>query len=1225
MEATAVSVGKAVLDGALGYAKSKAAEEIALQLGVERDVDFITDELQMMQSFLEVADEDNGQNKVFLAWVKQIRDLAYKVEDSLMDFGLHKEKKPFWGCIPCSLSDRRRIAKEVTELRAKVEDVSNRNLRYRLVKDDKGSSTSKPTTEDKQANIASAAMLGINEATLATLEQEKSEVDLHSLITSEEKDLRVIAMWGTSGDHGKTSAIQEVYDDPKVLKKFRFRAWVRLTYPFNPQEFLQSLVRQFYGNSHAEVGKQESETSVESIFEKMEKMDQSDLTRVRVFNALLCCNSYLIVINDLSTIEEWHCIKMYFPNNKKQSRIVVLTKNGETASLCTEKPYQVSELRQVSCDQTIYLFHKKLQNTEEHGMTSESRLTDIEEKLKDTGEIQREDKGPKNSGEDKVSNSTSVKKIDRSKTMVDRVLTGRETEKSKVIKLVGQPDNNQKVISVWGMGGLGKTTLVRSVYRSQELAVWKHAWTTALRPFNPEVLLRDLALQLQKSIQEDTAGATSSKAIALMKIQELKVELARLLKTQNCLVVIDDISSTSEWDLVKGCLDNAGRIIVTTREKNIAKHCSIEYKNMYCLEGLKDDAALDLFTRKVSKDNTENFNFVPAMMEQARIILKKCDGLPLAISTIGGFLATKPKTAIEWRMMNDRVSAELEINPELRTIKTVLMRSYDGLPYYLKSAFLYLSIFREDQKIGLQRLVRRWIAEGYSRDMHGITAEQLGRRYFDELLDRSMILPGEDSSHHNGKINFCQLHDIIREICIFKAREENLVFTLEDGCCLSSTQGPIRHLVIGSSWKRDGDALPSVLELSHVRSLTVLGEWRPFFISENMRFLRVLDLEDTIGLLDHHLDRIGQLHHLKYLSLRRCCNIFCLPDSLGNLRHLQTLDVRATRIFELPTTITNLVKLQSFCGPDHLKREANLEGSRLEQYIDYMKIGLIQESFTLWKFTGSLLLRPQLLGGGLNRRDVLNLHRFISKGMHTIGAKVPRGFGQLKALHTLVGVNVAFYEGNDTLKELRELTELRKLGVVDIGASDKEFWSTISGHYHLRSLSVSGEYLDGCLGDGLSPPRWLESLNLCGLLVRVTDWIHQLQNLCKLVLECTHLKEDDTIPALGVLPNLAVLRLKDQSFLWKQLHFQNSAFQSLVVLELYCLGKLESVLFDEGVMPSLELLQIDDCYRLKEISGISVLTSLKEIRLGYFEADRLKEQVLSQLGWRQNHVIVNTI
>uniref|UniRef100_A0ACD5T883 Uncharacterized protein n=2 Tax=Avena sativa TaxID=4498 RepID=A0ACD5T883_AVESA len=738
MEATAVSVGKAVLNGTLSYAMSKAAEEIALELGVKRDVDFITDELQMMQSFLEMADEDNGRNKVFITWVKQIRDLAYKVEDSLMDFGLHSEEKPFWGCIPHSPCDRRRIAKEVKELRAKVEDVSNRNLRYHLVKGDKGST--RPTAAEKQANVASAAMIGINESTV-TLEQEKSEVTLYQLITSEEEDLRVIAIWGTSGDHGKTSAIQEVYYDPKVLKKFGFCAWVRLMYPFNPQVFLRSLVRQFYENSHDEVGKQESETSVgANVLAKMEKMDQTDL--IRVFNAQLCRSSYLIVINDLSTIEERQCIKMYFPNNKKQSRIIVLTQSVETASLCIEKPYQVSELRQLSFDQTIYLLHVK--NTEEHSMTSEARHTGMEEKLK----------------------------------------------------------------------------------------VWK--------------------------------------------------------------------------------------------------------------------------------DNTKKTDFVPAMMEQARIILKKCDGLPLAISTIGGYLATKPKTAIEWRKMNDRISAQLEINPELRTIKTVLMRSYDGLPYYLKSAFLYLSIFQEDQKVRLARLVRRWTAEGYSQDRHGITAEQLGHRYFGELLDRSMILPGGDVKRYNGKINSCQLHDMIREICILKVREENLVFTLEDGCCLSSTQGPIRHLVIGSNWKRDGDALPSVLDLSHVRSLTVFGEWRPFFISENMRFLRVLDLEDTTKLRDHHLDRVVKLHHLKYLSLRGCFNIFCLPNSLGNLRHLQTLDVRGTRIFELPTTITNLGKLQNLCAPDFFRRTRNVRGEDdiHNEYANYVHhiFSWHCHSFCLWMSTGPLLL-----------------------------------------------------------------------------------------------------------------------------------------------------------------------------------------------------------------------------------------------------------------------------
>ncbi|XP_073356914.1 disease resistance protein Pik-2-like isoform X2 [Aegilops tauschii subsp. strangulata] len=1244
MEATGVSLGKAALGGALGYATSKAVEEIALQLGVERDVNFIRDELQMMQSFLMTADEEQSQNKVLATWVNQIGALAYKVEDSLMDFGLHSEKKPFWGCIPRNPGDRRRIAKEVKQLRAEVEDVSNRNLRYRLIKE---SSASKPTVAEEQASIAAAAMFGINEARFATLEHEKSsEVDLHQLITRNDVNLRVIAMWGTSSDLGKTSAIQKVYDDPKVLKMFGFCAWIRLMHPFSPQEFLRSLVWQFYGNYHDEVGKPEQERRVGAeILANMEKMDQRDLARM--CNAELCRNSYLVVINDLVTIEEWHFIKKLFPDNKKHSRIIVSTQQAEIASLCTENPYQVSELEQLSCDQTIYLFHTKNSKQQTsmdgvrvamHDTNDKARLATSEEKPKamhascsaepisdsnivtttkkntsmPTGEIQEEDQEPNNAGAEKAHNPTVRKKVDRSRTLTlaDGLLCGRETEKSFVIKLVGQPDHNQgrKVISVWGMGGLGKTTLVRSIYRNQELGGWKRAWATALRPFNPEVLLRDLAWQLQNTVQEDPARATTTgvqkKNVSGMKLQELKQELARLLTEKKCLIVLDDISSTSEWELVKQCLDNAERIIVTTREKKIAEHCSREVRNMYPLGVLKYDEALDLFIKKVFKDNIVKTDLAPAIMEQARVTLQKCGGLPLAITTIGGFLATKPKTAIEWRKMNECISSELEINPELMTIKSILMRSYDGLPYHLKYAFLYLSIFPEDHRIRWGRLMRRWIAEGYSRDMLGITAAELCRRYFDELLDRSMILPGEGIDQYKQKINSCQLHDMIREICVSKAREENLVFTLEERCCLSKTQGAIRHLVIGSNWKRDKDVLESMLDLSHVRSLTVFGEWRSFFISENMRFVRVLDLEDTLGFRDHHLDQIGQLRHLKYLSFRGCCNIFCLPNSFGNLRHLETLDVRGTRISELPTIITDLRKLQNLHADDYVDRfGVRVEDDIVDKYQGYIDRISTGKRCSVLLSSSHVFLRPQVLDAGLNRYDIFNLYRFQERNLD--GIILPKGIGKLKALHALGAVDVSGRNGNATVKEFGELTQLRKLKVGGLSYRNiNELWSAIADHNQLQSLSVEigdpnedRNELDGCFGEGLLPPSSLENLALHGKLVNVTEWIHRLQNLSKLVLKRSRLEQDDAIQAIGVLPNIAVLRLQFNSFMGAQLHFQGSSFPSLLVLWFDRLDKLRSVLFEEGTMPKLELLQIGVCTELKVISGLPALKSLKEIQL----------------------------
>ena len=95
----------------------------------------------------------------------------------------------------------------------------------------------------------------------------------------------------------------------------------------------------------------------------------------------------------------------------------------------------------------------------------------------------------------------------------------------------------------------------------------------------------------------------------------------------------------------------------------------------------------------------------PELIKERKQILKKCDGLPLAIVVIGGFLANRPKTGAEWRKLNENISAELEMNPELGMIRTVLGKSYDGLPYELKSCFLYLSIFPEDHTISQRRLV----------------------------------------------------------------------------------------------------------------------------------------------------------------------------------------------------------------------------------------------------------------------------------------------------------------------------------------------------------------------------------------------------------------------------------------------------------------------------------------------------------------------------------------
>ncbi|KAF8701891.1 hypothetical protein HU200_033218 [Digitaria exilis] len=972
MEATAWSVGKAVLDGALGYAKSFVAEEIALQLGVERDVIFIADELEMMQSFLMTADEEQDKNKVLLTWVKQVRNTAYNVEDNLMDFALHTEKKPFCFFIPRNLWERRRITKEVKDLRAKVEDVSNRNLRYRLIK---GSGSKATTNAEEQASLATIAMLGIDEETRTTMNLENSVIGLRQLVTNEDRDRTVLAVWGGTGDLRMT-AIQEVYDDSDVRANFGFCAWAKLVRPFSPKEFIQSLMRQYYQNFP----------------------------------------------------EEWDCIENFFPRNNKGNRVIVSTQYGEIARLCAEKPQQVSKLKQGSTNQSLYLIHKKVMpspNSRAHKSSSNTVPTN-ENSMMSNGEIQ-------DGNAVKVSDSTSTKKFDRNRTMalVGEVLLGRTTEESQVTQLVGQPEDNQglKVISVWGMGGLGKTSLVQNVYKSPLLEGWKRAWATALRPFNPEQVIRKLAT--------DLLGECAKRDN--IKLKELTERLTTFLKMEKCLIVLDDILSTREWDLVKNSLKDAGRIIVTTREKSIAKHCSKEDKNLCNLQ--------------------------------------------------------------------------------------------------------------EDHRIRREQLIRRWIAEGYATEMHGMTAE-VGDKYFEELLDRSMILPSEEVNIYSGKYDSCQLHDIMRQICISKAREENLAFTLEDRCSLSGTQGVIRHLAISTNWNRDRqDVFQRTVDLSHVRSLTVFGKWESIFISKKMSFLRVLDLDGTVGITEYHLNQIGELIHLKFLSLQRCLSLQNLPDSLCNLRNLQTLDVRGTNVQKLPPNCTNLRKLQFLCADNF---------------------------------------------------------------------RIPRGIGKLNALSTLCGVNLeAHEEGKGSIKELRPLYRLRRL-VVDkvIETNREEFWSAICSLSSLRSLGVNWNsgglfyQLDYSLGGSLFPPRSIESLKLRGQLVRLPEWIQQLQNLTRLQIRETRLQQD-AMQAIGKLPSLAILCMGFESFMGEELIFQQGSFPSLVVMELDAIADVPFVMFEDGTMPKVELLRIGRWRYRHELSGLMYLTVLKEIQAFFLYSDEFKDSVLA--------------
>jgi len=625
------------------------------------------------------------------------------------------------------------------------------------------------------------------------------------------------------------------------------------------------------------------------------------------------------------------------------------------------------------------------------------------------------------------------------------------------------------------------------------------------------------------------------------------------------------------------------------------------------------------------------------LVEEANKILKKCGGLPLAIVTIGGYLASRPKTRDEWRKLNENINAELEMNPELGTIRTILEKSYDGLPYHLKSCFLYLSIFPEDHIISRRRLERRWTVEGYSSERRGKSANAMAETYFTELKNRSMILPSRESVCSRKSVDSCKVHDLIRDIAISKSMEENLVFRLEEGCAMS-THGTIRHLAISSNWKGDQSEFESIVDLSRIRSLSVFGKCKPFYISDKMMFLRVLDLEGTIGLKYHHLDNIWKLLHLKYLSLRGCRGITLLPDSLGNLRQLQVLDVRDTRVKALPETITQLQKLQY------------IQAGRLIDYVTEEKLSLMFRCLVGACLCGTCCLPMLCCINGpfhkpVTRRDACTFACCVAfpalmTGVYEEkGATVPRGIRKLKDLQTLREVNVG--RGSAVLQDIKMLTGLRKLGVTGINKKNgPAFRLAISSLSRLESLSVRSAGkpgLHGCLNGVSSLLENLQSLKLYGNLEKLPEWIKELPHLVKLKLSGTRLLEHDAaLELLGKLPKLEILVLSWSSFQGEELAFKSLqagiAFESLMVLSLAEITNVKSLKFEEGVMPKLERLQVSGAlYNEIDFSALEFLASINEVQLRvsfFWDWERRKAAHDSGTSWdkireeeRQEHAL----
>lgn len=177
------------------------------------------------------------------------------------------------------------------------------------------------------------------------------------------------------------------------------------------------------------------------------------------------------------------------------------------------------------------------------------------------------------------------------------------------------------------------------------------------------------------------------------------------------LVVVDDICDLETWETMKCIFPSnrcGSRVITTTRIKEVAESSSSSYgDHVYKLSPLSAMNSKCLFLRRIFGSEDECPSHLKDISSK---ILAKCDGLPLAIISIGGLLANKAHTEDQWNRVLNSIGHSLERDKGVRGTIRILSLSYFDLPHYLKSCLLYLSIFPEKYEIEKKSLIRKWIS-----------------------------------------------------------------------------------------------------------------------------------------------------------------------------------------------------------------------------------------------------------------------------------------------------------------------------------------------------------------------------------------------------------------------------------------------------------------------------------------------------------------------------------